>query len=196
MSGRWNLYWYEASAVIGCGEAYLPLEDLETALRALRWQDTRSLHVSAANSREARVVIVARTRHAGEAAERLVSGLAAAAPRGWNWATATVEARHVKEGIVRWPRLAVNPAQGEQVCASAAKWLAGWAATTESPAAETLELLRMCGLTRQRGEGAVMTREGLVSACCGAPVIVKGRTTQWHACTGCSRPCDVKTASI
>jgi hypothetical protein len=151
VSGRWNLYWYEARAVIGCGEAYLPLEDLEATLRELRWQDTRNLDVGAANSREARVVIVTRARHSGEAAERLVAGLAAAAPRGWNWAQAEVEAHRVKEGIVRWPRLAVNPALGEQVCASAAKWLAGWAATTEAPAAETLELLRMCGLTTSAG---------------------------------------------
>jgi hypothetical protein len=30
----------------------------------------------------------------------------------------------------------------------------------------------------------------LLSMCCDAPVIVKGRTTRYYICTACGEPCD------
>ena len=38
-----------------------------------------------------------------------------------------------------------------------------------------------------------MPEPGIVSDCCGASVVVAGRTTQHYECTACGSPCDAVT---
>jgi hypothetical protein len=150
----WKLRWYTASAVVSCGELCLRLGELEEALGRVPLPDTRRVTTEAAGSSLARVTILTRARHGGAAAARLGDLLAEASPRGWNWETAVVTAEPKREGILRWPRLAVFPMLGEQVSAEAAKTLADWATLwSDDPAQTVLELLEECGLTLSARKG-------------------------------------------
>lgn len=154
MNPGWKLHWYEAVTVIGCGEKYLPLDELEAALRTARLEDTSLLTVVPASSSEARVAITTRARHGGAASSRLGDLLAAAAPRGWDWEGARVDARPRREGAARWPRLVIFPDRGEKVSTEAAKWLAErvLARGSADQHGELRELLLMCGLTVSAGQ--------------------------------------------
>jgi len=37
-------------------------------------------------------------------------------------------------------------------------------------------------------------QDKLSSACCAAPVEVRGRTTHWYECQACGKACDVQNA--
>ena len=37
-----------------------------------------------------------------------------------------------------------------------------------------------------------LSRESACSACCGAPMVVRGITTHWYECTNCGKPCDTQ----
>jgi hypothetical protein len=154
----WKLRWYTARALIGCGEAYLPWEDLRQALLKSGPQETRWTRVTPASGSLVEVKILTRARHAGAAAGRLADFLASAVPAGWDWAGAAVEAALMPEGVRRWPRLAVlGPGSSEVTCADAAVQLASQAVAhvPEAQAREALlEVLQMCGLTLSAGGSA------------------------------------------
>lgn len=155
MSG-WQLRWYVARAVISSGEACLPWQELEEALLKAGPEDTRWMRVCPASSSSVEVKILTRARHAGAAASRLADFLAAAAPHGWSWGSAAVEAAPMTEGVRRWPRLAVVHGVSEAACADAAVRLAA-RAIAHAPDGEAhealLEVLLMCGLTVSAAPG-------------------------------------------
>jgi hypothetical protein len=152
----WHLSWYEVRMIVGSGEACLPLEELEAALRKAVLPETRRIRVEPANGSEALVVIVTRARHGGAAAARLADAMAECAPQGWNWASAAIAAERRQDGIRRWPRLAVD-ANGEMACAEAALAVAEWALGQADPEAEALRMLRALGLTRSAGDASLNT---------------------------------------
>ena len=42
------------------------------------------------------------------------------------------------------------------------------------------------------GSEGFRMRVRVLSDCCDAPVLVRGRTTQWYTCMECEKPCDAK----
>jgi hypothetical protein len=148
----WKMSWYQAQVVIGCDLREKSWEALRDVLAVAPWPDARQVRTEPAASGGAMVTITMRARHAGDAACKAVEFLRQSAPREWDWASAEVqEASRVREGIKRWPLLAVQPASGEAASASAALWLAGHAANAGNPAEVAVEVLRMCGLTLSAG---------------------------------------------
>lgn len=141
------------AAVIGSGGRLLAPGELDEALRGQFPPETRRLWVRDLGG-DARVAILTKARHGGEAAARLADFLAEAAPAGWLWAEAVITAEP-HSWVRRWPMLAVHPAVGEEACAEAAKTLAQAALTQTGrpPADDLLELLRVCGLTLSAGKG-------------------------------------------
>ena len=51
------------------------------------------------------------------------------------------------------------------------------------------------GRRPRRGSMTAWLAHGQVSDCCGAPVAVEGRTTQFHRCMRCGKPCDAVPGS-
>lgn len=145
--GPWRANWYEARATIGCGQSGASVEALAEALARAPWPEAMKVAAEPGDDGWVTVVMTVKGRHAGDACSKLSDLLAKSVPPQWDWAAATVFAEPVKDGIRRWPRLGVLPVLGEDRCASAALWVAGYAAGTEKPQETALDLLEMLGLT-------------------------------------------------
>jgi hypothetical protein len=149
--GPWRLRWYEAVATMGSGNSGASADLLADAIALAPWPEAQRVEVEPDDDGSVRVIMIVKGRHAGDACSKAADLLASAAPPQWDWASATVRAMPVQDGIRRWPRLGVMPLLGEERCASAALWVAGYAAGTDKPQETVLELLGMLGLTVSAG---------------------------------------------
>lgn len=154
--GPWRLRWYEVTATVGHGGQDAPADLLADALARAPWPEAMKVEIEPdddddCGTGDVAVIMIVKARHPGDACSKLMDLIATAAPPQWDWAGATVRAMPVQDGIRRWPRLGVLPLLGEERCASAALWVAGYAANAEKPQEAVLDLLGMLGLTVSAG---------------------------------------------
>lgn len=153
--GPWRIRWYEVTATVGHGQQDASADLLADALARAPWPEAMKVEVAPddddCGTGDATVIMIVKARHTGDACSKLMDLIASAAPPQWDWASATVRAMPVQDGIRRWPRLGVILLLGEERCASAALWVAGHAAGTDKPQETALEVLGMLGLTVSAG---------------------------------------------
>lgn len=207
----WMMRWYDAEAVVGRDYREKDAEALAKALAVAPWPDARSVTVEPATGGGARVLLRMKARHAGDACAKAVDFIREHAPREWDWASASVSAARMPEGIRRWPLLRVDPVSGEAAAEHVARVLAGDAAERGASAAELTKILQAVGLMTTPDVPSRVTASGSnrpsppgrvkitfrkpASDCCGAPPR-KGGTgiDPYPVCTQCELPCEVREA--
>lgn len=153
--GPWRLHWYEAVATLDSGNSGASADLLADAVARVPWPEALKVEVEPDDDGSVQVIMIVKGRHSGDACMKLMDLLATSVPPQWGWASATVRAMPLQDGIKRWPRLGVMPLLGEERCGSAALWIAGYSVTDPDPevkptpeeCATALELLEMLGLT-------------------------------------------------